>query len=443
MTALDVTFVGCSERHGGLTWAQRDICGFVYGGAGQGNYYQARNATPDLYGVIDPVADVSLDTCLHVLQALVRRHEALRTTFVRDADGFSGQRVHSDGTISVHVDRIGSPGPDQAASKMFERLATSAIDVVSELPLRVGLVTDAGAVCRVVLGASRMVVDGWGTENFLQQVRGALTEPELLRQPQPPGFHQLDQWMWEESTNGKMRAEAALDYRRRLLMQGNGSYGSTSIRPVRQMRLGTQSFDSGLTAARKIARGMSASLSAVLFASCARAISKVLGSETLTVLVHCANRFGSPREESVTRLKGMALVRYAATSESLEHEVKQVSRALLIAYRHAQLPPDEGAALMRRSKLPPLLEFNDRCPINDRVAEDGRLGAAPMVDSASDVTLIDSGRASGNPHIGLTIDPKDNRGLTIKLESNVLTDDEIVAALDLTGTVFEKSVLRA
>ncbi|MEH0542261.1 hypothetical protein QA802_03950 [Streptomyces sp. B21-105] len=76
------------------------------------------------------------------------------------------------------------------------------------------------------------------------------------------------------------------------------------------------------------------------------------------------------------------------------------------------------------------MEFNDRRTLADEVEGDP-LGGADLTEySTSEVDVVDSVRQAGGPHMGFSIDPRGGRlGLSVKLESNVLRDEEIVSTL--------------
>ncbi|MFD4635239.1 hypothetical protein ACFVYR_37315 [Streptomyces sp. NPDC058284] len=76
------------------------------------------------------------------------------------------------------------------------------------------------------------------------------------------------------------------------------------------------------------------------------------------------------------------------------------------------------------------MEFNDRRTLADEVEGDPMGGADLAECSTSEVDVVDSVRQAGGPHMGFPFDPRgDSLGLSVKAESNVLRDKEIVSTL--------------
>jgi hypothetical protein len=121
---------------------------------------------------------------------------------------------------------------------------------------------------------------------------------------------------------------------------------------------------------------------------------------------------------------------YRQESYDFSAEAKRVWRSALVAYMHAQVPPGEGAEIIRGAEHPFFVEFNDRRMLADRVDGDP-LGAADLTEySTSKVDVVDSVRQSGGPYMGFSVDPQAGlTGLSVKLESNILRDEEIVSTL--------------
>ncbi|GGY15925.1 condensation domain-containing protein [Streptomyces djakartensis] len=427
MSFLEVRFDGCSDRFGGITWAQQDIYGFIYGSESQ-----TAQEKPDLQDVLKFPGSLTPEACQDVLRELVTRQEALRTTFEQGEGEFLSQHVCGEGTMPVVTCRAAADQQERATAHLQETLTAEPIDVTSEFPVRFGLVIESERVRRIVVVISHMVVDGWGLENLLQDLHRLLSDPGSDG-PAVPTFHQLDQWEWERSKHGVMRADAALSYRRQLLEHSgtNAKAAGAPSRPLRPMRRGGLSLDAGpALALARASQAMSMSSSAALLALCADAASEVLQRDRLIFNLHCGNRFRPALRDSVTRLKSMSLMPYERGTDSFENSANRVWKSLLVAHQHAQLPPGEAETILRRSGPHFLMGFNDRRPIADGVGGQ-LLGSADRTEySDTSVTLVDSVAVSNSPHLEFAIDPNPGcAGLSVKLESNVLEDDEIIWAL--------------
>lgn len=430
MTRRDVRFSGLGTRESGLTWAQEDIFGFVYG-----DNLQVRRKEPDLRYAVDLRDGVSPEAACAAVLALVARHEALRTRFTPGDGGFRSQHVAGEGTIPVRTCDAGAAGVGEAAARLTGLLTEAAIDVTTEFPVRFGLVVAAGTVRRVVVVASHMVVDGWGLENLLSDLRRRLADRGSDDDASArPGFHQIDQWQWERSRHGSMRAAAALDYRRKLLRDSADVPGGkdvlfASARPVRhgEMQLGADF----LTRVESAAKELVLSTSAVLLTLCARAASAVLGVDRLIFHLHCANRFAAPQDSSVTVLKSMSLMPYEAGTSSFRDEARQTWKSLLIAHHHAQYPPAEAEKLRSRVDHPFFVEFNDTRIISDRGDEEpANVDGTVTCPSDSAVKIVEGGEVENDPRMKFSIgtDPDSSNSL-LTLESNFLTDDEMIRTI--------------
>jgi hypothetical protein len=132
----------------------------------------------------------------------------------------------------------------------------------------------------------------------------------------------------------------------------------------------------------------------------------------------------------VTRLKGMSLLPYDRGLRTADDEVQGVWRSLLTAYQHAQSPPEAAAEIFREADDPFLVEFNDRRPIADEMGADLVGRADPTDYSPSEVRIVDSERVVTTPHMGFSMDPEvGSLGMSVKLESNILSDDQIGSVL--------------
>jgi hypothetical protein len=121
---------------------------------------------------------------------------------------------------------------------------------------------------------------------------------------------------------------------------------------------------------------------------------------------------------------------YRQESYEISEEVKRVWRSALVAYQHAQVPPSEEAEIVRRAENRFFVEFNDRHALAERVDGDP-LGGADLTEySTSKINVVASARRSGGPYMGFSVDPRPGlRGVSVRLESNVLHDEEIVSTL--------------
>ncbi|HEX7070890.1 MAG TPA: condensation domain-containing protein, partial [Rhodothermales bacterium] len=120
--------------------------------------------------------DVSPDRLRSALEAVVARHDALRTGFVRSDDGWR-QRIVAPGSVGVTVEEF-----DESA---LER-GTNALDTSIRLPepplLRAGLFSMPDGTRRLRLSIHHLVVDPISWQTILDDLEAALGEKSL---PEP------------------------------------------------------------------------------------------------------------------------------------------------------------------------------------------------------------------------------------------------------------------
>lgn len=448
LTHADLDFDGAGTRSGGLTWAQQDIYGFVYGSS-----VDAKQENADTADVIDVADGLSVGDCLRILRAAVVRHQALRTKFTFHDSVSASQRVYGEGAIPVLVHSTRDCDVDEATRRVGGLLTGEPLDVTVQFPLRVGLVEGPAGVARIVLVASRMVVDGWGFQNLSNELQEGMGHSRPDDHGSSPGFHQLDQLDWEKSRYGKQRADAAVSYRRRIFEEFAGTsakadFSGAADRPVRLGRV-TLGSDFSETL-RRVSRERNTSASSVLLASYALAVSENVTLDEFVLHIHTANRFDPTRAKSVTRLKGMSVMPYRRRSHGIEEEIKSVAASVLPAYRNSQFPPGPGpgtvesVGLSRRSGHPFFAEFNDRRIIPHGFdAELARSSPnSPDGDDsmsrAEGATVADSNRTTWDPYLCLAIDGAPSDGMSLELDTNILPDEKIVS----TVVAFVERIMR-
>ncbi|MFT4175011.1 MAG: condensation domain-containing protein, partial [Rhodocyclaceae bacterium] len=107
-----------------------------------------------------------------VLDEVVRRHEALRTTFSR-VDGLPWQVVHEAVGVPIALNDLSAMPADEARARADELvLAASrqAFDLAHDLPLRVGLIRLGEREHVVTFTLHHIVADGWSAGVLIREV---------------------------------------------------------------------------------------------------------------------------------------------------------------------------------------------------------------------------------------------------------------------------------
>ncbi|GAA2939690.1 condensation domain-containing protein [Streptomyces enissocaesilis] len=203
---LQVEFAGASGADGPLTWGQREIWEVL-------RWKGADRSALNVKLVVDVPPGLSCEALIPVIERLVVRHEALRTTFRADADLGARQTVHGSGCLAV-ARRVHASATEPSRGTA-NRLAAELLHRPfgeDEFPTRWGLVVDARNRPRhLVVALSHLAVDG-PSRNIVQRELGTLLRRGALepRAPQP-----LQRVAFEQSAPGRQAHGRSLDHWRK------------------------------------------------------------------------------------------------------------------------------------------------------------------------------------------------------------------------------------
>ncbi|MGH3859110.1 condensation domain-containing protein [Actinokineospora sp.] len=154
---------------------------------------------------------VTLAMVRATLNYLVRRHEALRTTYHFDADRDPEQRVHPPAAVpvvQVTAERDGTSTP----AEVVEELSSTEFDLAVQWPIRACLITAGGAPKQLVLVLNHMAFDAWTVDRFEREFE-ALGAGLAARRPavlEPIRHQPTDLARWESSAEALAAKEKAL-----------------------------------------------------------------------------------------------------------------------------------------------------------------------------------------------------------------------------------------
>ena len=154
---------------------------------------------------------VPLPRIRSALTYLIRRHEALRTTYHLDAGPQPQQRVHPPGTVPVRevsTERDGTPSP----AEVVEPLITAPFDLATEWPIRACAVTTGGWPRRLVLVLNHLAFDSWSVDEFEREIKalgGSAGRPVAL---EPVRNQPLDLASHESSPEAAALRERTIGY---------------------------------------------------------------------------------------------------------------------------------------------------------------------------------------------------------------------------------------
>ncbi|MEY9906721.1 hypothetical protein ABIA35_002943 [Catenulispora sp. MAP12-49] len=144
---------------------------------------------------------------------LVRRHEALRTTYHHDADSDPWQRVHPAGPVKLvqaTAEQDGTPPP----AAVVQELSTAPFDLAADWPLRACVITDGGTPRQLVVVMNHMAFDAWSVDRFERELE-VLGTALATRRPaslEPVRYQPLHLVGHESQTGFRDRHEQASEF---------------------------------------------------------------------------------------------------------------------------------------------------------------------------------------------------------------------------------------
>ncbi|WP_405847081.1 condensation domain-containing protein [Streptomyces sp. NBC_01518] len=414
---MNLSVTGCSARSGRLTWAHQDII----------DYARRDPYVPS--AVVDTPERPRLDDCLAAIRTVVRRHESLRTLFVREGDSPVRQEIQGKVDIPVIlVDHTSSSGGGR--DSLLSALSRKVMDSSTEILFCLGFLVDNDNVACVVVSAHHLILDGWGFQNLVTELLGEIRSPGEGPSPQEV-FQQLDQVEWESSGAGERGKEAAIAHHREdalLLASRRSSWGKPAS-PKESVHSGGISLGLSSVQLEDVAKRLSVGTPSLLLAACARTISASLDLGAFLVRVHCANRFNQKRMRSVTRLKTTTTMPFTEPGGTLRQVAAETQELSLVAHHYAQFPPEKYVRVLDdvlpdwRVGAPLIVDFNDRRVIFDPAVNTSPgvgVDLTPFPDHP--VVTSEPVRRTSEPFLGLKIDPcLRTGGAAVKLETNLLS----------------------
>jgi amino acid adenylation domain-containing protein len=116
------------------------------------------------------------------LSEIVRRHEALRTTFP-EVDGRHGQRITPARPVPVPVVDLSAVGAHAEARHLASAEAKRSFDLLRDLPLRALLVRLAPDEHEMLLTLHHIAADGWSLEILVRELEALYRGPGLPELP--------------------------------------------------------------------------------------------------------------------------------------------------------------------------------------------------------------------------------------------------------------------
>lgn len=328
---LTVAYTGGQERRGPITMGQANMIRCIL------------RDDPTHINIHDvwPVPEgTALEAVTDALRALTVRHEGLRTTFPHPPGAAPvEQAVAAEGTFTVtvldHTELPGDPAEYAESVARAARAGRYALD--REFPLRITLLTVAGAPAYAALACSHAVADGSALAILREEFGELLAGKEL---PELASLPPVDLAAVEASPAGLRKSEASLRYWERIIRSGPQEMFAEprGRRPgideeARQLTLRSRR---GGRALAEAARRTGHPEATVLMAAWCALVAHRAGQDSCVTAVPTANRFHPRVARSVTTTAQDALLHLDTGVPAFDALVARTWGAVLNAYRHSQ-----------------------------------------------------------------------------------------------------------
>ncbi|MFJ2708749.1 amino acid adenylation domain-containing protein [Streptomyces sp. NPDC087428] len=278
------------------------------------------------------------------LDALVARHEALRTVFRTAEDGTPAQRVSAAGRVRPAIHR---DVPAGRVDSLIRAEAARPFDTAAGPLLRCAVYAVDDGSHRVLLVAHHLVCDGWSlglildglSEGYGHESRGSAYRPAEL----PLQFPDYAAWQRERTADGAF--EASVEHWADRLRGAPTAVELPLDRPrppVRTAAGGTERFLLGAGIRERLAEVASAQGATpfmTVFAVYTAFLSRLSGGEDLVVGYPASGRERPELQEMVGMLTNTLALRVDVSGDpSLDELTRRVRASLLAAQPHQDAP---------------------------------------------------------------------------------------------------------
>jgi hypothetical protein len=299
-----------------------------------------------------PPGGVPLAMVRTTLDYLVRRHEALRSTYHHDTDGDPWQRVHPPGPlplVTVSAEQDGTPTP----AEVIERLRTKDFDLSNEWPIRACAVTEGGLARQLVLVLNHIAFDAWTFDRFEKELISlragiAAGHPAVL---EPIRHQPLDLVRYEASARAAAAKKKAIRYWRDALTRLPADTLATrrGTDPVPVGLAATLTSPSILDTSRRIAQRQRVWPSIVHLATYTAVVAAYTGQDAVAFLSFTGNRGTHAYADVMTCMFSPLVMNVDCTGDPTFSElVRRAAECFERAQEHAYVPYDELLDLVSR-----------------------------------------------------------------------------------------------
>ncbi|MGW0506399.1 condensation domain-containing protein [Micromonospora sp. NPDC003241] len=310
--------------------------------------------------VFTPVPEgVDLPGVLAALNALVRRHEALRTLFHRDPDGNLMQQVMAAGELPVEICEATAEDPDPRAlvDDLEARVRGHRFDHTTEWPIRPAVGVLDGAPRVVITCVSHAATDYLGTRVIGAELARLLAGEELP----PPAMQPVELAEFERSEPGRRVQERSLAYWREQLVTAPSAIFTPREPEDLRYAVATLSSSAVKLALDALATRYATGSSVVLLTATAKVLGRRTGHDRVPMILIAGNRHRPELRGYVGNLVQDVPATIDVSAEDFAELVKSCWGTAMKAYRSGISDRQEISALRGTvaATADPSCYFND------------------------------------------------------------------------------------
>lgn len=315
---------------------------------------------------------------------LIRRHQALRTRILI-VDGEPRQVVERAGLPDVDV----LEAADEDIPRLVYQLRAIPFDYTrGDLPVRIVLTTNGGAVRYVLLSICHMAVDLFAVDLVCRDLLALVAGDPVP----PPGLQPSDLAHRQRTPAGQRRTASAVEYWstqvRRLTAPMFARVESAASPRFRSALLVSPAAGA---AARLIADRHGVSDGVVLQHACVSLLRRVTGHRACHLMTFSNNRFWPEHDDVVTTMTQVGLfVSDQDPKTPFDEALRQTERAVLLAHRHAYYDQHELDGEVKRLRQNLRSGLSMDCYFNDARSDGPQIWTGtsnPTFDPAPNVSI--------------------------------------------------------
>lgn len=339
-----------------------------------------------LAGRLECVGSLDVQAIRDSIQALVMRHESLRTVFAADSDGVVQQLVRASCDVELPLVDVTASDPETAMTRVqqeFHRIRTAPFDLEKGPLLRCVLLKLGVDRCELVVVMHHIVSDAYSTRLILEELTLQYRARVLGHEPRrpDPSMQYVDYAVWQRDWSDSEESRLQLEWWRDRLGAGQPVLLLHTDRPRKPDGAYTAArhrivLDRALTERlRKRSQSCGGTLFMALLTAFQALLHRYTGQSDIRVGVPIANRNRREFAELVGFLINTQIFRVVIdTRTSLEELLKQVRDMAVGAQANQDLPFDRLVEWLRPERtsavMPLAAVFFNHLPRNAGMVRD-------------------------------------------------------------------------